>query len=358
MADDPELALLLAAARSVFHADGPPIEDMAGRPIDWGRFLQLARFHRIEGLVWRGFGQANSPLSADVADGLRGRAQRIAAANLAMARESERLRAAFDQAGIDLLFIKGATLAQLAYGDLGAKAATDIDVLIAPAAIGEGARIIGELGFRPVIPDRSSALRQWHSMRKESLWLQDSTGIALDLHTRLAESPDVIPQLWRPDGIRLVQLGRSIVLPTLNRDELATYLAVHGVSSAWFRLKWIVDFAALLEREHRGRVGELRSAMRSLGAQWAGDQALLLADQLFGSLADEPALRSVVADRWPVRWANSIALAYLRRGKEPTERIGGTLGQHIAQLLLLESTAPRLRELARKARMLANRAPA
>lgn len=46
---------------------------------------------------------------------------------------------------------------------------------------------------------------------------------------------------------QLVEVACGIELPTLARDEPSAHLCVHGASSAWFRLKWITDLAALID---------------------------------------------------------------------------------------------------------------
>ena len=49
-----------------------------------------------------------------------------------MAAETVRLQRLFDEAGLPLLILKGASLAMLAYGNLGMRSAKDIDLLIRP----------------------------------------------------------------------------------------------------------------------------------------------------------------------------------------------------------------------------------
>ena len=72
--------------------------------------------------------------------------------------------------------------------------------------------------------------------------------ISSRLHTRVADHPDLLSQVGIDSPIQIVTVAKHIALPTLARDELFAYLTVHGASSAWFRLKWITDLAALLAR--------------------------------------------------------------------------------------------------------------
>ena len=50
--------------------------------------------------------------------------------NLDSARESLRLQRLFDDANLPVLFVKGAALAMLAFGNLGLRSGQDIDLLV------------------------------------------------------------------------------------------------------------------------------------------------------------------------------------------------------------------------------------
>jgi len=88
-----------------------------------------------------------------------------------------------------------------------------------------------------------------------------------------------------------------------------------------------------------------------------GDQALLLADALFGSLRSDPGLQIKIARNRAVRIANAISLSYLHRAIEPTSVRGGTVGIHAAQILLLDNFGARASEVLRKARLLIAKRP-
>jgi hypothetical protein len=177
--------------------------------------------------------------------------------------------------------------------------------------------------------------------------------LAIDLHSRLADNEALIPEIGMSSPTRQVEVGAGALLPTLSRDELAAYLAVHGSSSAWFRLKWAVDFAALVEREHGGSIAALYAKMRAAGAGRAADQALLLIDRLFGTLADEPDLHRVLRRSRPARHLETIAWGMMRCGREPVEptRVRfGTAPIHLSQLLLRSDPGFLAAEMARVAR--------
>ena len=198
----------------------------------------------------------------------------------------------------------------------------------------------------------------WHRASKESSWTNPQSGASVDLHSRLADNSALIPTIGAGSPTRLVEVGSGVTLPTLQATELIAYLAVHGSSSAWFRLKWICDFAALLHREHRGRIAELYADMQKLGTGRAADQALLLADRLFGSLETDPDFRASLPESWSSRRLASIAWRMLQCGCDPAEPTSvrlGTAPMHYSQFLLRRDAPFLAGEFARIGRTIARR---
>ena len=341
-----EFCLLVELCRLSFGGDGNRTAELA-KGADWEQFLKLARYHRVEGLAAR----AVAPMPGRVRDLLKHAAADIAARNLRSAAESKRLSDALTTANIPLLFVKGLTLGVLAYGDPSAKAAIDIDLLVAPTDIARAAQALIECGWKPVLPTKRVA--DWHRVHKESVWRSPVAGLQADLHSRLADNPRLIPEIGIESAKQRVQIAPGIALPTLARDELFAYLAVHGASSAWFRLKWITDVAALLSPASASELERLYERSLELGAGRAAAQALLVADRLYQSFHSVPDLaRRLMAERANCRLA-AIALNMLGRSREPlepTERRFGTLPIHLSQLLLLPGVGFKLGEAWRQGR--------
>jgi hypothetical protein len=129
-------------------------------------------------------------------------------------------------------------------------------------------------------------------------------------------------------------------------------LAVHGASSAWFRLKWVADLAALLAPLPGAAIEQLYARSQALGAGRAAVQALLLADMLFGTLAEAPGLKNQIQADRAGKWLASVAYKLVSAPDpvEPTSVRWGTLPIHYTQLLLLPGISFKLSELARQAR--------
>jgi hypothetical protein len=254
---------------------------------------------------------------------------------------------------VPLTFLKGLTLGALAYGNPALKSAIDIDLLVDPEHLGKAAAVLRECDFQLVTPRESArdrTLLKWHRTWKESVWTKVSPPLQLDLHTRLADNPRLIPGIDVHSPRQLIDVGDGILLPTLATDELFAYLAVHGASSAWFRLKWISDFAGFIHSAPND-VETLYRRSKELGTGRAAGQGLLLADRLFGSLTDSPRLADELrGDRVTARLFR-IALRLLTAElAEPTERRWGTLPIHLSQFGLSAGVGYKLTELSSQVR--------
>jgi hypothetical protein len=273
----------------------------------------------------------------------------IAASNLRAAAECSDLLAQFEQAGMPLLFLKGLTLGALAYGNPALKSAIDIDLLIDPDHLAQAAALLHDRGYRLDIPSKATALHRWHRGSKESVWIREGPALQIDLHTRVADSPRLIPSINVHSPRQLVDVGAGIQLPTLADEELFAYLAVHGAWSAWFRLKWIADFAGLVHQRGPDEIRALYRRSRQLGCGRTAGQALLLADRLFGTLVSATDLRRELELDRPTRRLCDRALAMLSSGcDEPTERRFGTVPIHLQELLLVPGLSYKVSEVVRQ----------
>jgi hypothetical protein len=346
-----EFGIAAACCKSSFHgaSDEPPI-DLAGT--DWPRLLRLARFHRVQGLLWKRL--ASSPIPEHFSRALADDAAAIAASNLRAAAECRDLSASFEASEVPLLFLKGLSLGVLAYANPALKSAIDIDLLIDPTNLDLASGLLRDQGYRMAIPREGSSLHRWHRRSKESVWLKDDPQLQIDLHTRTADNPRLIPLVDVHSPRQTVEVGSGIRLATLADDQLFAYLSIHGASSAWFRLKWIADFAGLLGWRGADELDHLYRRSQELGAGRSAGQALLLSDRLFGTLRSVPRLKEELLGDRSTRQLYRVAFRLLvSEHGEPTEHPFGTLPIHWTQFLMLQGPSYKLSELLRQARALA-----
>jgi len=309
--------------------------------VDWDLVQRIAQRHRVEGLVWNGLGEASVPLpEAEGIQRLRERALAIARDNLFMTRESIRLKRLFGDAGIGVLFFKGITLGQLAYGTAAVKMGRDVDVLIHVGDVEKAARILEAEGYALITPEGAGARSQlglWHRHWKESVWRSGDRRIYVELHTALADNPALLQGVGMDAPLQEVPVGSGETLPTLAIEPLFAYLCVHGASSAWFRLKWAADLAALLSSCTPEEIDALFRRSQQLGAGRAAAQALLLCHRLFETPLP-PALLAELQGKRVNRLLLAVALRKLT-GRSAVREVQdlrlGTATIHLSQAALL-----------------------
>ncbi len=321
--------------------------------VDWDLLVRLARRHRVQGLTWNALAQA-AGVPDQAKEELSSDARSIAATNLGVAGECRTLLQAFEKAHVRLLFIKGLTVGALAYRSPLLKMGWDIDLLIDPKDLGKASDLLIGLGYVTRIPPDVSKLSAWHMQSKESVW--DRAGaFQVELHTRLADNPRLIPTIDAHFPRQWVEVAPDVRLPTLAEEELLAYLPVHGASSAWFRLKWISDFAALLTGKSGEEVEELYEQSQRLGSARSFGQALLLADTLFQTLDPSSKLRQQLSGDRATKLLCNAALRMLAKTSEPTEHPLGTLPIHWTQFLLRSGLGFKFSELRRQVSLLSHR---
>ncbi|HEX2724888.1 MAG TPA: nucleotidyltransferase family protein, partial [Beijerinckiaceae bacterium] len=279
--------------------------------IDWGEVLRLARRHRVQSLVARGLER----LGIEAPAGIRQDARRIVEDNLRAADECARLADRFAAGGIDLLFVKGLSLSKLAYGDPFIKMSADIDLLVEAAELVGAAALLEELGYRRQVPTRSP-LATWHRLHKESLWRRPRH--LVELHHRLSDNPALLDGVGMGSARQQVEIFPGSKLATLARDPLVIYVAIHGASSGYFRLKWLADFAALLSGADDAEVDRLQCTANACGAGHAFAASVALAAEIFGTPAG---VRTAEIAALPYnRRFQPLARRALRNPAEPTDR--------------------------------------
>ncbi len=344
-----EFRLAVECCRWAFAgADEEKIQQLCANT-DWANLLRIVRYHRVQGLAWNALPKHADRLPVGVRDALSSAARAVAVNNLQSAVASQQLLDCFEAARVPLLFLKGLTFGALAYGNSALKEAIDIDLLIDPVDLGKAAELLRRCGYGLATPRASVGdriLHIWHRSWKESVWTKPTPGLQIDLHTRVADNWRLLPSINVHAPRQVVEVGGGIHLPTLADDELFAYLAVHGASSAWFRLKWIADFAGFISGKSSGDLERLYRRSQELDAGRAPGQALLVADTLFGSPTGHSDLLEQLRNDPAILRLSRTALSLIHRApREPTERFLGTLPIHLSQFAIGPGPAYKLSQI-------------
>ncbi|MDQ0348161.1 nucleotidyltransferase family protein [Ancylobacter vacuolatus] len=295
---DPAFALLLQlCARAARHAAAESAAP-AGRVEDWQAFLRLVDRHRVAGLVHLGLGRVAAAVPDDVRRAIAERAGVLARNNLAMVAATIRLQKAFDAAGIEVVFFKGALVGQRAYGSIAIKQGKDVDFLVRPDDLAATVMLLAGEGYRPSIPEAPLTPAKIDALRAfqiEAVMVDPARGVQLEPHWRLTENRRLLPLGPLLAGADKRESLGGVAIRGFHPDDEFAYLCVHGARSGWFRLKWLADLHALLvglPEEERAR---LYRHAETLGAGPAALLAFGLCRELFALPVPAALARPVAA---------------------------------------------------------------
>ena len=305
---------------------------------DWEHFLRIVRRHRVAGLVAGALQRAGVVLPQSPAADLRRLRAQNARQALLLSVETLRLSRLLQDAGVEVLFLKGAAVAMLAYRDISVRHSKDIDLLVPLSVVDAAMAVLRKGGYQPAfdldtVPSERRDL--WIRYAKSMDWVHSSTGVQLELHWRLTDL-SVLGGGTQPQSTQHVSIAAGQELQTLPHSQLLAYLCVHGAAHGWMRLKWLADVYALLPHDDPARVEEAYRDIMRLKAGRAAGQAMLLCHDLFDLPLTSTLLRELESGR-TLQLLRRSALRLLGRGGEVEEVDDmrfGTTSVYLARLLL------------------------
>ncbi|MBX9634533.1 MAG: nucleotidyltransferase family protein [Magnetospirillum sp.] len=209
-----------------------------------------------------------------------------------------RMAAAFRQAGVEALFLKGPVLSQRLYGRPEVRGSGDVDVLVRPEHV-ERARLV--LSALDVVVERDAGTGLNRFVYHEDGFRDARTGIWVELHRRLSANPYAVPldfdALWQARS-HVSIVGEAVAV--LSTGHEALFLIVHGAGHGWQRLRWLTDMAVLLRSPDA--LAESMGAAAAVGMMPALHHTLGLAQRWLGM----PPIGGAVKPSWRVRamiWA-------------------------------------------------------
>ena len=216
----------------------------------WERWRAAVDFDDVDGgsarllpLVYRNLGP--EAFDAEVAGRLKGLYRRAWSQNQLNFKRAARAIEALEGAGIETLVTKGASLAILAYGDVGVRPMDDADVLVPIARTAEAIEVLTAAGWSPDHDDPMARTQVHHS-----LGFAGPDGGNMDLHWFALWQPARDDGLWRA-AVPMELAGVATRAPCA-ADQLLL-ACVHG--TPWSPLppfRWIADAIAVIRAPGEG----------------------------------------------------------------------------------------------------------
>ena len=293
--------------------------------IDWSRFCAIVARHRVAGLVHEALVQCGVSTPAEYRYALAQDARRIALRGIQLAAETKRLCALAEVAGIPVIVLKGAPLAQIAYGMVTTKHAKDIDLAVAPSDFVAMRGVLTIAGYHANGP----------AVIKDEPWYHSHKKAQVELHAALVDHPSWLQGLPIHTALDRRWRCTSRDIPTLAPGDLFAYLCVHGETHGWSRLKWLADLAASLAQRSPSEIVALHAHAAALGAERQTASALLLCANLLGTKLSEDH-EAKLRQRWLIRWLAGNAKRSFT-GKNETAELDmmplSTLRVHLGQFV-------------------------
>lgn len=317
----------------------------AAQPVDWERFLRQVEWHRVAGIVHRTLAShpqlaVPAQVRATVAHSAAAGAQRSIRATMRLAQ----ILRAFQASAIPLCILKGIPLSQQIFQDIGVRDSRDIDVLVPRGDVRRADQQLAELGFIRVHPssdESAESLAAFIERHVHFEYMHAASRQKVELHWRLWDSEDLGPSepppaSWEPfvmQGLTMQVLPPELLLP---------YLCVHGSKHAWFRMKWLLDVAWILQTQPSAAEALMATA-QAWNSTVPAVQSLQLSHRLFGTVLPLAAK----SPGWQVRLSIRNAMAALETGgvaDTPREEYISSRRQQWARLLLSRRPGYMLRE--------------
>ncbi len=332
----PEFQFLCLAARP--QPDPTRLKELLRNGIDHRALIRLAAGHGVRPSLLDCLGKLSwETVPDDARADLEGFRQSHLLNSLALAGELHRLATSLSDRSIPFVAFKGPTLALTLYGGLAGREYNDIDVIVPQRRADDAEDVIGSMGYASPHGDRKFR-RAFLASQRQFAFIRNDDGTAIDLHWGFCGTHVPFPvapdEIW-DDPPRLSVGGRDV--PVLSVPNLALLLAGHGTKENWAQLKWVSDFARMVDRHRDLDWASLHGRAQARGC----GRALLLGCAMARELLDvavPKVLASRIAGSEPVQKRAASMAETMRRGLPPPAQV-----EHFADLLLCDRTIDRVR---------------
>lgn len=328
-----EYNVVTGAASPAEALDGDE-RDTTRNSVDWGRVERLARWHRLEPLLWRSLsrGPAFAPptwerLHAAYLDN--------AARNLYIQVELATVLAALESAGVPAMLLKGAALIEDVYPDPALRVMCDLDILVGARDLELAQTAIAAIGYSPGAVLHNQGSQEWmaeHHHHYPAL-ISPERIVAVELHQHLVPPGDPahfdISGFWaraRPSTV-----GPAHLLPA--PEDLLVHVALHFARNRLWRsdgaLGQVADVAWILDR-HVLDWDPLVERAQAYDLGGSLFLALFAAGELLGAVVPSSAMDALRPGTWAWTWPRTAGSARSTGLSQLSRRSGPTLGPEMA----------------------------
>ncbi|CAG0927379.1 hypothetical protein TFLX_00419 [Thermoflexales bacterium] len=269
---DPVYGLLALCARAQCGPqDDQQLRQAAAQVTDWAVLPALAEAQGMSPLAYRHLHAAAVPLPSTVKRQLQALAARQRQANRIRFQVLRDILAAYQEAGLAVIVLKGAALACLIYPEPGLRPMSDLDLLVRTSDLARAINILTEQGF--TVPAQARSIGAQRHLEAAALQIEGlpvhvelhhklhdayfdyiaahlPRSLARWLHTAVARSTfEITEQKWQ--ALQPFALA-DVTARALGNEDMLIHLCQHLTShvNAWDspRLIWVADIVSWAER--------------------------------------------------------------------------------------------------------------
>jgi hypothetical protein len=285
-----EIKLLLCCSRTCITPEiAERIINLVQENLDWTYLLKTAQQHRVMPLLHQSLNAVcPETVPQSIRDRLRISFHLNTIHNLFLTEELLRLVELFAARNIPAIPFKGPTLAVYAYGDLGFRQCSDLDIVVHKQDIFKAKDLLMAQGYQNRY--EMSSYQEAERLRQDHEYdlVHKNGKVAVDLHWGFTQIDIPFPlnpkYLWqRLQPISLA--GKTI--PNAAPEDLLLILCVNGCKECWQTLNRICDIAELIRNHPELNWEQAIEQARRLGSQRMLIIALFLAKDLLGTVLPE-----------------------------------------------------------------------
>ena len=216
--------------------------------MDWDYFDQLVSQHRIQPLLIRGLRPFGGDCPPELAK-YRPQQSRFMKQSMERIQALAAINAAFSDAGIPMITMKGPMLAMELYGDPSLRTSRDLDLMVGEEDLDRAGELLIAMGYEPEAHlHASTPLRQkfYRLVEHEKHVVYNKGDLCIELHWQSDyQRQQSFPELWARREERQL-LGRPIAL--MGPDDRIPALIIHAAEHGFLRLRWLLDLYELQKK--------------------------------------------------------------------------------------------------------------
>jgi len=248
-----EWRLLVRACHAAIQSTDDFIFKDSLEHINYEVLRKLARYHKVVPLLQKGLSKHpdKATIPSDFLDLLKRQSFNFAIRNLKNAKELLRLHNLFKEANIEIIPYKGVVLSEMAYGELGVRESSDIDILVQKKDLDLLYTILESEGYVPA---------EKMSNFFYNILLKFYNEYNYDLYEGQTRLFHVEPHWVLGSKMHQIYIDYNSVYPLTKEGDLLntkinkltpeglliTTFVHHGTSDGWLYLKNVTDIAAIL----------------------------------------------------------------------------------------------------------------